>query len=359
MEPKLATPGSCERPLSFAQERLWFLDQINPGDPGGNICRAFRVTGQLRPELLHDSLQAVVNRHESLRSTFATTQLMAGVDSKPVQLVATHRVVEIGLVDLSLLAPEQRETNARELARSEAQQPFDLTLGPLLRLTLLKLADQDHVLILTLHRIISDERSVEILIRDLGEHYSAQTAHAPLPIQFGDYAAWQCGQVNSEAFRSHVDYWKEKLAGAPVVTELPITGSRPAMQNGKAQSVTFEIQEPLYRALKSIDDPFATLVAAFQLLISRYSGQYDVVIGSTVDNREISETRDLIGPFENAIVFRTDVMGDETFAQLLTRVNAEIRSAREHASVPFEMLLDELEVERSLSHVPVFQIAIY
>lgn len=199
---------SAAKPLSFAQERLWFLDQINPGDPSASVCRAFRLKGELKPERLKQSMQAVVNRHESLRTTFATTQLNAGVDSKPVQLIATEVTVDVALIDLSLVAPEQRELKARDLARAAAQRPFDLTLGPLLRTALVKLDDGDHVLILHLHRIICDEQSVEVLVRDLGQCYMSDSKIASLPIQFSDYAEWQQESVNGEQFKVHADYWK-------------------------------------------------------------------------------------------------------------------------------------------------------
>ena len=345
---------SSARRLSFAQERLWFLDQINPDDPSANICRAFRLKGELKTDLLKQSLQAVVNRHESLRTTFATTQLSAVVDSQPMQFVASNLTVDVASIDLSLVPAGQREVKARDLARAEAHRRFDLTLGPLFRVTLVKLDDRDHVLILTLHRIVCDEQSVDILVRNLGEYYRSQKDPElqSLPMQFAEYAAWQQETVRSEQFVVHRDYWKEKLNGAPVVVDLPMDRARPAIQSWKGESLSFEIQKPLHV------DLFSTLTAAFQLLVSRYSGQQDVVTGSTLPNRVLPETVDLIGPLSNAIAVRTDLSGNPTFAQLLERVKNNILSAREHAAMPFEKLIDELEVERSLSHAPVFQIAL-
>ena len=356
---------SWARPLSFAQERLWFLDQINPGDPSASVCRAFRISGELNPDLVKQSLQSVVTRHESLRTTFATMQLNAGVDSKPVQLVAPNLMADLASIDVSLVTPAERESKVRDLARAEAQRPFDLTLGPLFRMTLIKLDVRDHVLILNLHRIVCDEQSVDILMRDLGEYYSSLTNRvepelATLQIQFADYARWQQEQVSNEV---HCDYWKGKLGGAPVVVELPTAHGRPAIQSWRGESLTFQIEKQLSESVRSLSrdhdaDLFATLTAAFQLLISRYSGQHDVVTGLTFPNRHLPETIDLIGPIANRIALRTDLSGNPTFPQLLERVKREIVSARAHAAMPFEKLIDELQVERTLSHAPVFQIAI-
>ena len=287
--------------LSFAQERLWFLDQIDPGAASANISRGIKITGELNPDLLRQSFQTIVSRHESLRTTFATSQLYAGVDSKPAQLVAASSAVELAVTDLSSILSGQLILQARELAQAEAQRPFDLTIGPLLRATLLVLDRNEHVLLLTVHRIVSDERSLDLLFEELWQTYSAavrgESAHLPsLPIQLADYSAWQRDRLNDENLRTHGDYWQARLQGAPAVLELPADRPRPAVQNWHGASVSLVLARQLSQALITLakvehTSLFVTLMTAFQILLARYSRQTDIVTGSEFANREAAETK--------------------------------------------------------------------
>lgn len=355
-------------PLSFAQERFWFLDRINPDDASSNISRGVRIKGDLKRDLLQRSLQAIVDRHESLRTTFATNQLYAVKDSKPVQLIAVNKTHEITVIDLSHESVDQREAKARDLAQGAAQRPFDLTLGPLLQATLLRLGGREHVLIVTLHRIVSDEWSLDVFFRDLWQLYKAgmrgNSSQLPqLPIQYADYARWQRTVIQSEALQADGNYWRAKLQGAPAANELPTDRPRPAIQSGRGASAAFVLKKELTGDLRALSDNedatlFMTLMAALQILISRCSGQDDIVVGSTVANRELDETRNLIGPISNALALRVDLSGNPTFREVLARVKEVTLAAEAHRALPFEKLVDELQLERSLSYAPVYQIAL-
>jgi amino acid adenylation domain-containing protein len=350
--------------LSFAQERLWFLDQINASDVSLNISRAVRVKGDLKTELLRRSLEAIVDRHESLRTTFAATQLYAGSDGKPVQIVAENRSVEISLIDLSSDPADEREIKARESARAEAQRPFDLALGPLLRPTLVKLGPREHVLVLSLHRIICDEWSVQILIDEFQTAYGAlargdSSSAAPLQIQYADYAAWQ--QKEWETLKPALEFWKRNLQGAPAVIELPADRTKPAVQTWHGASVAMVLERELIEQLRTIaageNATLATvLLASLKILLARHTRQNDLVVGTTVPNRDAVALKHLIGPISNLLSLRTDASGNPTFRELLARVNNVTREANLHRALPFEKLLEELKVERSLSHAPVFQV---
>ena len=351
-------------PVSFAQERLWFLDQINPGDVSANISRGIRIKGALNRDLLQRSLQALIRRHESLRTTFAINQLHAVKDSKPVQLVATNSWVGIQFIDLSL-EPEV-EIKARDLARSPAETPFDLTLGPLLRATLLRLNEREHVLLLSLHRIVCDDRSLEILTDELWAAYGALVkeepwAIAPLQFQYEDYALRQRQLIEEETFQPSLDFWRAKVQGAPSVIELPTDRPRPPVQTWHGQTVLLELDNNLLEKLRSIaasqNATLATvLLAALRIVLARYSRQQDLVIGTVVANRDSSETKEVIGPLSNLLSLRSSVSGDLTFLELLRREQNISVEAHENRFVPFEKLLDELTLERSLGHTPVFQV---
>jgi amino acid adenylation domain-containing protein len=359
-------PGAA--PLSFAQERLWFLDQIEPGAASANISRGLKITGDLNPELLRQSFRTIVGRHESLRTTFATSQLYAGVDSKPAQLVAASSAVEPVVTDLASVPSGQRMSRARELARAEAQRPFDLTIGPLLRATLLVLDRDEHVLVLTVHRIVSDERSLDLLIDELWQTYGAavrgESAQLPsLPIQLADYSAWQRDPLNDKGLRTHSNYWQSLLLGAPAVLELPADRPRPAVQNWHGASVSLVLDPNLSQSLITLaklehTNLFVTLMTAFQILLARYSRQTDIVTGSEFANREAAETRNLIGPLANAFALRTDLSDDPGFRDLLARVEQKAQEAAAHQLMPFEKLVEELQLERSMSYAPVFQVAL-
>jgi amino acid adenylation domain-containing protein len=335
-------------PLSFAQERYWFLEQINPGDVSLNISRAVRVKGDLRQDLLEQSLTQIISRHESLRTTFAINQLYAGRDSKPVPMVAANSRVEISVVDISA----EPET----LARAAAQQPFDLTLGPLLRVTLIKLAPHEHVLLLCAHRIVCDEASLQILFAELLPAYS-ENQRTPTPIQYADYAAWQRNSIES----TDLEFWRTKLHGAPAVIELPTDHPRPAVRTWHGQSIRQRLENELVDHLRRIADAAGSsldllALAALKVVLGRHSRQYDIVVGQTVSNRDHAETKDLVGPISNHLIVRSSLAGEPTFLELLSRVQHNAHEAHAH-SAPFERVLEQLQLQPGLSHTPVFQVS--
>jgi aspartate racemase len=360
--------GDGPAPLSFGQERLWFLDQISPGDISSNISRCVRIAGALDRGFLEQAIAAAVARHDSLRTTFARIELSAGIDGQPRQFVAATRPIPLPLMDLSPLPPTERDQKVQELACGEAQRPFDLTLGPLLRTTLLKLAKQEYVLLLNTHRIVSDEWSVDVFLRELWDCYSAfarreQPPRQPLPVQFADYAAWQRSLLDDGALKEDAHYWKRKLAAAPAVIELPSDRPRPPVQSWRGGSVSIVLGPKLTSQLKTLSEseaatPFMTFLTALQILLGRYSGRDDIVVGSAVLNREIEGTKDLIGPFADWLPYRLDLSGQPTFRELLGRVRRNVLEARGHQTIPFGKVVDQLKLERSLSQTPLFQVVL-
>jgi amino acid adenylation domain-containing protein len=348
IKPRLEPLTVPAAPLSFAQERYWFLEQISPGDVSLNISRAIRLKGDLRQDLLEQSLTKIISRHESLRTTFAINQLYAGRDSKPAPMVSANSRLEISVMDISA----EPET----LARAAAQQPFDLTLGPLLRVTLIKLAPREHVLLLSAHRIVCDEVSLQILFAELLSAYSEnQRTPPPLPIQYADYAAWQRNSIES----TDLEFWRTKLHGAPAVIELPTDRPRPAVRtwHGKSTHLRFdnELVDHLRRIAADAGSSLDVLVlAALKVVLGRHSRQHDIVVGQTVSNRDHAETKDLVGPISNHLVVRSSLADEPTFLEFLSRVQHNAHEAHAH-SVPFEKVLEELQLQPGLSHTPVFQ----
>jgi amino acid adenylation domain-containing protein len=338
-------------PLSFAQERCWFLEQINPGDVSLNVCRAFRVKGDLSRDLLEQSLAQVISRHESLRTTFAINQLHAVRDSKPVPMVTANSRLEISLIDLS--------GEPEDLARTAAQQPFDLTLGPLLRVTLIRLAPREHVLLLTAHRIACDEASLEILFAELWSAYSENQSTLPaLPIQYADYAAWQRNSIDG----TDLEFWRTKLHGAPAVIELPTDRPRPAVRTWHGQSTRLRLENELVDQLRRIADEAGAslellMLSALKVVLGRHSRQHDIVVGQAISNRDHAETKNLIGPFSSYVALRSSLEGEPTFLEFLARVQRNAHEAQAHRSVPFEKVLEELQLQPGLSHAPVFQVS--
>jgi len=353
-------------PVSIAQERLWFLDQINPGDVSGTISRAIKITGLLRQDLIVRALQAIVNRHESLRTTFATNQLNSVRDSNPAQLIATNSTIEVPVFDLSNEPVNQRERKARDLAQSAAQRSFDLTLGPLVRATLFKLSEYEHVLLLIVHRIVCDDSSLQILIDELWSAYGAYANEGPSSdfpphIQYADYASWEAKQTEDETTRAALDFWRVSLQGAPTVIELPTDRPRPAVRSWHGNSVWVKFENGVVEELQAIAayegaSLSIVLLSAFKVLLARYCRQDDLVVGYTVSNRSRAETKHLIGPFASFLIIRTNLSGNPTFHELLYRVRTATIEGQAHF-VPFEKLLEKLELEPSLSHAPVFQVS--
>ena len=349
-----------EMPLSFAQERLWFIDQLEPGSSAYNVPDTMRLTGRLNVEALRQALDGIIARHESLRTTFPVVQ------NRPAQVVAPSLNVALPIIDLGGLAESQREVEALRLVAQDVQRPFDLSRGPLVRARLFRLDEEEHILLLTLHHIISDGWSMGVLFRELGTLYEAFSAGRPspleeLPIQYADYAVWQREGPQSESLSKQLSYWKEQLAGAPAVLELPTDKPRPAVQNFRGARQFAVLPKHLSQALNDLSRHenatiFMTLVAAFQTLLARYSGQEDISVGTDVSNRNRAETEGLIGFFLNHVVLRTDLSGNPTFRELLGRVREMALEAYAHQDVSFHKLVEVLKPERSLSHTSLFQV---
>ncbi|HLK61110.1 MAG TPA: amino acid adenylation domain-containing protein, partial [Chthonomonadaceae bacterium] len=347
-------------PLSFAQQRLWFLDQFDPNKSVYTIPMALRLSGSLDIQALQSSFDALRQRHETLRTVFAM------VDGEPCQVIQPYAPVALALTDLAALEPELRAHEAQRLIAQEAQRPFSLAEGPLFRASLLRLGEEEHILLLTLHHIISDGWSQGVLIRELTALYNAFAAGRPsplpeLPIQYADYAVWQRNWLQGEVLDRQIGYWKGQLRGAPTLLELPTDRPRPPVQTFQGARKRYEFSEPLSQSIKQLAQQegvtlFMTLLTAFNVLLSRYSGQDDIVVGTPIANRTQSDLEGLIGFFLNTLAMRTDLSGDPSFQELLGRVRETALGAYAHQDLPFEKLVDELQPERSLSHSPLFQV---
>jgi acyl transferase domain-containing protein len=353
-------------PASFAQQRLWFLDQLEPGNPFYNDAAAVRLSGALNLAALGRSLAAVVRRHEALRTTFAAQ------DGDPVQVIAPVGPVAITLIDLRALPAAEREPTLLALAGQERLRSFDLSRGPLLRVGVLRLDQTEHVLFLTMHHIIADAWSMGILIRELAALYDACVAGQPsplpaLPIQYADFAIWQRERLQGEGdqaespLQAQLAYWRGALANAPSLLALPTDRPRPATQSYLGATHMLTLPRSVVDALAALSQQagatlFMTLLATFQLLLACYSGQDDIVVGTNVANRNQTETEGIIGFFVNMLVLRSDLSGDPTFRELLGRVREVALNAYAHQDVPFEQLVAELRPERNRSYAPLFQV---
>lgn len=348
-------------PLSFAQQRLWFIDQMEPGSSIYNIPIAVRLRGKLNVNALERTFSEIIRRHEVLRTAYPM------IDGKAMQVVTAAQPFKLPVIDLQPLPETARETEAQRLASEEGQRPFDLATGPVLRASLLVLAAEDHVVLMTMHHIASDGWSTGVFVREVATHYNAfsngeeSSPLPPLSIQYADYARWQRDWLQGSTLETELDFWKRQLAGAPSVLELPADHPRPAVQTfrGDRQSFTLpaDVAEPLKELAQSEGATlFMTLLAAFKVLLSRYTGQNDIVVGSPIAGRNRAETEGLIGLFINTLVLRTDTSGNPGFRQLLQRVREVTLGAYAHQDLPFEKLVDELQPERTLSQSPLFQV---
>ncbi|HZG52296.1 MAG TPA: amino acid adenylation domain-containing protein, partial [Pyrinomonadaceae bacterium] len=352
-------PGA-PAPLSHAQQRLWLLDQLYAGEAAFNIAAAVRLKGALDAGALARSLSEIVRRHEALRTTFHATP--AG----PTQIVNSSFALPLPLTDLRHYEEAERQREAARLADEEARRPFDLARGPLVRAALLRLADELHVLLLTMHHIVSDGQSMGVVVRELGALYAADCAGRPspladLPIQYADFAAWQQEPAQRDALRTQLDYWVRTLEDAPRVLELPADYARPRLQSFHGASATKTIPPAVGQSLHELARSegatlYMTLLAAFSLLLHRYTGLNDIVVGAPIAGRNRPETEDLIGCFLNSLAFRIDLKGRATFRELLRGVRETTLAAYSHQDVPFEMLIESLQVERDLSRTPLFQV---
>jgi amino acid adenylation domain-containing protein len=347
-------------PLSFAQERLWFIDRLEPGSATYNIPVVRRLGGALDEAALERALGEIVRRHDVLRTTFRE------VDGSPVQVIAPFAGFTLRLDDLSGLADADREVEVRRRATEEAALPFDLTAGPLFRAALLRLGAEEHVLLLSMHHIVSDGWSLGVFFRELAALYAAyrEGRESPLPelaVQYADYAVWQREHLRGERLERQLSYWRERLAGAPELVELPTDHPRPAVQTFRGASERIELPGELLERLRALGRSegatlYMVVLAAFQVLLSKYGGSEDVVVGSPVAGRTRDEVAGLIGFFVNTLVLRADLGGDPGFREVLRRVREVTLGAFEHQELPFEKLVAELQPERSLGHSPLFQV---
>jgi amino acid adenylation domain-containing protein len=359
-EPPIFRRGTLDPcSVSFAQQRLWFLDQYECGSAVYNIPNAVRLNGLLDVAVLEQSLNEIVQRHEALRTTFSA------VRGKPMQVITPTLPLTLALTDLQKLPKFKRQAEVRRLANQEAQCPFDLSQGPLLRASLLRLGKKDHVLLLTMHHVVSDGWSMGVLFRELSVLYEAFSAGRPsplseLPIQYADFAVWQRQWLQGEVLEEQLDYWKKQLNEAPPLLELSTDCPRPAVQTFRGASRSMVLTETLSEALRTLSRQedvtlYMTILAAFQTLLYRYTDQDDIVVGSPIAGRNRSEIEGLIGFFVNTLVLRTDLSENPTFRQLLGRVRKVCLGAYAHQDLPFEKLVEELQPERNLTHSPLFQ----
>ena len=347
-------------PLSFAQQRLWLLDQLEPGNASYDITTALRLRGDLKVEALEQSFNLIIQRHESLRTTFAVVQ------GHPVQVIATTASVLLPIIDLSGLDEDEREVEVQLQADKEAQYSFDLTKGLLVRIQLLRLRENEHVVLLNIHHIISDGWSTNVLIQELAVYYAAILTGRPsplpdLPIQYADYAVWQRQWLQGEVLEHQLAYWRKHLVGAPALLELPTDRPRPVIQTYQGGTVSMTLPRLLAAHLRDLSQHEQVtlsmlLLTIFQLLLYRYTGQEDIVVGTHIANRNRADIEELIGFFVNTLVLRTDLSGDPSFRELLGRVREVALGAYAHQDLPFDRLVEELSPERSLSHTPLFQV---
>ncbi len=351
--------GRNQAPLSFAQQRLWFLDQLHPESPLYNFPVALRVTGPLNREALQRALSAIVARHEVLRTRFIS------IEGDAAQVISAPANVDLPVVDLSGMLKAARETEMRRLLQAEAERPFNLANDLMLRCLLLKLEASEHVLMITIHHIATDAWSAGIFSRELSAYYGAFNARRPfslseLPVQYADYAIWQREWLQGEVLDRHLAYWKQQLADAKEFLELPIARPRPAAQTFHGGVQTHPLRRDLIEDLKRLSRSegvtlFMTLLAAFKTLLHRYSHQDDILVGSPIAGRSRIETEGSIGFFVNTLVLRTDLSGNPPFRELLQRVRDVAFGAFEHQDLPFERLVEELHPERSASQMPLIQ----
>ncbi|HJR08153.1 MAG TPA: amino acid adenylation domain-containing protein [Pyrinomonadaceae bacterium] len=347
--------------LSYGQQRLWFLNQLMPNTHLYNVPVHYRLQGELDVEALEKSFSEIVRRHEVLRTHIG----MAG--GQPVQIIDKPRRQKFDLADFSALqSPEERRAQLEREIRALWVQPFDLARGPLFRVKLIRYGRQEHRLLLTMHHIISDGWSVSLLTRELATLYEAyrNAGESPLedlPIQYADYAVWQRQAQREKVLEKQLAYWRQQLDGAPTVLELPADKPRPEVETHHGASVLFSLNEEVYAGLKNVSREesvtlFMTLLAAFNVLLSRYSGQEDIIVGTPVANRNRAEVEDLIGFFSNTLALRAKPEAGLSFRQLLRQVKEVCLGAYAHQDVPFEKLVEEFGVERDLSRSPLFQV---
>ncbi|HAU1796683.1 TPA: non-ribosomal peptide synthetase, partial [Legionella pneumophila] len=346
-------------PLSFAQQRLWFLDQLEPNNPFYNIPMAFRVRGTVSCDALEEALCCLMRRHEVLRTSFHHDE------SGAYQCIYDDLSLTMRQVDCT----KTDEEGLRALLSQEALKPFDLSQAPLWRVCVFRCANEEVVLLLVFHHSISDGWSTPVLLGELSALYEAslrntQAQLAPLPIQYADFALWQRELLREDGplYQAQLAYWQEALADAPRLLNLPLDYPRPALQDYRGAQVLVSLPSGIERSLQAIGDayavtPYMVFLAAFTVLLRRYTNQEDLVIGSPIANRHYQELEGLIGFFVNAVALRVVLDDGESFAALLAQVKTQVVAAQQHQDIPFERLVESLNVERSLAHSPLFQVS--
>lgn len=360
IQPRAREALHGEIPLSFAQQRLWFLDQLQRGSPAYNISVAYRMTGALNLNVLERSLNEIIKRHEVLRTTFATR------DGQAIQVIAPELTMQLAVEDFTSLPLAQRTEEMQRRATAEAREPFSLVEGPLLRAHMFQLSAVEQVLLLTAHHVVLDGWSMNLLAQELGTLYNAYVRGlasplAPLPVQYADFAFWQREWLQGEVLASELDYWKQQLSDVPPVLELPTDRPRPAVQTFHGELYEFQLPKALSQAVKDLSRQegctlFQTLLAVFQVLLHRYTGQPDIVVGSPIANRSQIEIEKLLGFFTNTLVLRGNLGGNPTFRTFLRQVREVTSDAYTHQALPFEKLVDELHLQRDLSYTPLVQV---
>ncbi|HYP53176.1 MAG TPA: condensation domain-containing protein, partial [Pyrinomonadaceae bacterium] len=348
-------------PLSYAQRRVWFFDQLEPGMAFYNLPAAVRMKGRLNVAALEQALNELVRRHESLRTRYVA------VDGRPVQVIDEFAPTPLALTDLTCLPADEREEEAKRLAGLEARRPFNLARGPLMRTGLLRISEEDHVLLVTLHRINSDAWSQAVFVGDMATLYTAfsegrESPLAELPLQFADFAAWQNEWFQSADYETHLSYWKRQLAGAPAALNLPADRPRASVEEFTRGGglKRFEPSQALFSQLEAFNrqegvTTFITLLALFNVVLWHHSGQEDIVVGFMTANRNRRETENLIGYLINMVPLRTNLAGDPTFRELLVRVRETALEAYAHEDIPFDKLAAEALPERDPNRRPLVQ----
>ena len=349
-----------ELPLSFAQQRLWFLDQLQPGNPAYNIPAAVRLKGALNVAVLEQTFQEIIKRHEALRTTFNS------VEGRPAQVIISSFNFTLPIVNLRELSQAEREAEAMRLAAEEARQPFDLKKWPLLRVTLLHLDETEYLLLVTVHHIVADGWSMGVLVREVAALYEAFCSGKPSPlpelsVQYADYAVWQINWLQGQVLEAKLADWKQQLGQILPPLQLPAKQPRSAVYSDRSEIQEFQLDWQVSQALNALSRQqnvtlFMTLLAALQTLLYRYTNQEDIVVGTDLANRTQVETEALIGFFVNILVLRTDMRGNPTFRQLLDRVREVTLKAYTHQDLPFDKLVEELRPDRTLNQTPLFQV---
>jgi amino acid adenylation domain-containing protein/FkbH-like protein/non-ribosomal peptide synthase protein (TIGR01720 family)/FkbM family methyltransferase len=347
-------------PLSFAQQRLWVLAQLEPDSPFYNMFKAVRLNGRLDIKVLERSLNEIIRRHEVLRTTFNA------VEETPVQVIAPGATIKLSVVDLQRFSGKEQSEQLQLLATQDQLQPFDLTKELLLRVTLVQLKSESYALLLTMHHIIGDGWSMGVFIKELSSLYRGFLVGEPsplpeLPIQYADFTIWQRQWLQGKALQTLISYWKQQLADAPPLLELPTDRPRPSMQTFRGWCFSFQLDAKLTASLKELSQKsgttlFMTLMATYATLLFRYSGQEDILIGTPIASRNHQDIEGLIGFFVNTLVMRTRLEGNPSFSKLLMQVRSSCMDAYANQDVPFEQIVETLKIERSLSHSPLFQV---